>query len=121
MLNSSEKHHREAGYGHWRWQRISALATLLFMVYFTYLVVSLGPLNYEEAQVFVATPHQAVALSILVIVGFFHAALGVQMIVEDYVPLVSGRLLLVSMVRGVFSVAAIVSLVSVGLVAGWLQ
>tara|TARA_B100000965_G_scaffold296069_1_gene254271 strand:+ start:267 stop:629 length:363 start_codon:yes stop_codon:yes gene_type:complete len=120
MLNLSEKYHREAGYGHWRWQRVSAVTTLIFMVYFTYLVVSLGPLNYEEALVFVATPHQAVALSILVIVGFFHAALGVQMIVEDYVPLVSGRLLLVSMVRGVFSAAALVSLVSVGLVAGWL-
>ena len=120
MVNLSEKHFREAGYGHWRWQRISALATLTLMVYFTHLVVSLGPLNYEEAKNLVATPHQAVALSFLVVVGFFHAALGVQMIVEDYVPLASGRLLLVTVARCVFALAAIGSLVSVGLVAGWL-
>ena len=62
---------RESGYGHWRWQRISAVITLILMVYFTYLVASLGPLNYPEAHSFVATPHRGIALGLLVIVVCF--------------------------------------------------
>ena len=119
MAHPSARHPRESGYGHWRWQRISAIITLILMVYFTYLRASLGPLNYSEARSFVATPHQGIALGLLVIVSLFHAALGVQMIIEDYIPLASGRLALVMMARGVFAIASLVSLIAVGHIMGW--
>ncbi len=119
MANLSARHPRETGYGHWRWQRISAIVTLFLMVYFTYLLASLGPLNYSEARSFVATPHQGIALGLLVIVGLFHAALGVQMIIEDYIPLANGRLVLVMMARGVFTITSLVSLIAVGHIMGW--
>ena len=119
MAHPSTRHRRESGYGHWRWQRISAVITLILMVYFTYLMVSLGPLKYMEARSFVATPHQGIALGLLVIVGLFHAALGVQMIIEDYIPLASGRLVLVMMARVIFIIASLVGVIAVGLVMGW--
>ena len=118
MAQISAKHPREPGFGHWRWQRISAVATLGLMLYFTYLVASMGPLDYSAAMAFVAAPQHAVALAILVIAGLFHAALGVQMIIEDYIPLASGRLALVTTARGVFAIAAMASVVSVGMIAG---
>ena len=117
MAQISAKHPREPGFGHWRWQRISAVATLGLMLYFTYLVASMGPLDYSAAMAFVAAPQHAVALAILVIAGLFHAALGVQMIIEDYIPLASGRLVLVTIARGVFAIAVMASLVSVGMIA----
>ena len=119
MSHSPARIHRETGYGHWRWQRISAVVTLTLMVYFTYLMASLGPLTYLEARSFVATPHHGIALGVLVIVGLFHAALGVQMIIEDYIPLANGRLVLVMVARTVFFVASSVGIVAVGLVMGW--
>jgi succinate dehydrogenase / fumarate reductase membrane anchor subunit len=119
MARPSARHPRESGYGHWRWQRISAVITLLLMAYFTYLMASLGLLNYSESLRFVATPHQGIGLGLLVIVSLFHAALGVQMIIEDYVPLASGRLALVIMARGVFAIASLTSLVAVGVIMGW--
>jgi succinate dehydrogenase / fumarate reductase membrane anchor subunit len=118
MAQTSAKPPREPGFGHWRWQRISAVATLGLMLYFTYLVASMGPLDYSAAMAFVAAPQHAVALAILVIAGLFHAALGVQMIIEDYIPLASGRLALVTTARGVFAIAAMASLVSVGMIVG---
>ena len=118
MAQTSAKHPREPGFGHWRWQRISAVATLGLMLYFTYLVASMGPLDYNAAMTFFAAPQHAVALAILVISGLFHAALGVQMIIEDYIPLASGRLVLVTIARGVFAIAAMASLVSVGMIVG---
>ncbi len=118
MQHLCTSHRRESGYGHWRWQRISAVPTLFLMVYFTYLMASLGPLNYPEARSFVATPHQGIALGLLVLVGLFHAALGVQVIIEDYIPLASGRLVLVMITRAIFTIAALVGVVSVGIVMG---
>ena len=120
MVHPPARHPRESGYGHWRWQRISAIITLILMVYFTYLMASLGPLSYSEALSFVATPHQGIALGLLVIVGLFHAALGVQMIIEDYIPLASGRLALVIMARGVFAIASLMGLIAVSHIMGWL-
>ena len=119
MAQISAKNPREPGFGHWRWQRISAVATLGFMLYFTYLVALIGPLDYWAAMAFLASPQHAVALATLVIAGLFHAALGVQMIIEDYIPLASGRLTLVMMARSVFAIASLASLVAVGLVIGW--
>ena len=118
MAQISAKHSRKHGFGHWRWQRISAVATLGLMLYFTYVVVSMGQLDYSAAMAFVAAPQHALALVILVIAGLFHAVLGVQMIIEDYIPLGSGRLVLVTIARGVFAIAAIASLVSVCMIAG---
>ena len=118
MAQISAKYPREPGFGHWRWQRISAVATLGLMLYFTYLVASIGTLDYSAAVAFVASPQHAVALAILVIAGLFHAVLGVQMIIEDYIPLANGRLLLVTIARGVFAIAAMASLVSVVMIAG---
>ncbi|MFZ8923299.1 MAG: succinate dehydrogenase, hydrophobic membrane anchor protein [Candidatus Puniceispirillaceae bacterium] len=118
MAKSSAKNPRDPGFGHWRWQRISAVITLALMVYFTYLVAMIGALDYAAAKSFVATPYHALALAVLVGAGLFHAALGVQMIIEDYVPLASGRLALVTIARGVFAIAAAASLISVGMIAG---
>ena len=118
MAKSSAKNPRDPGFGHWRWQRISAVITLALMVYFTYLVAMIGALDYSAAMAFVAAPQHAVALAFLVIAGLFHAALGVQMIIEDYIPLASGRLALVTIARGVFAIAAAASLISVGMIAG---
>ena len=118
MAQILTKQSREPGFGHWRWQRISAIATLSLMLYFTYLMASIGPLDYSAAMAFMVAPQHAVALAVLVIAGLFHAALGVQMIIEDYIPLASGRLVLVTIARGVFAIAAMTSLVSVGLIWG---
>ena len=118
MAQISAKHPREPGFGHWRWQRISAVATLGLMLYFTYLVASMGPLDYSAAMAFVAAPQHAVALAILVIAGLFHAALGGQMILEDDIPLARGRLALVTTARGVCGIGAMAGLGAGGRMAG---
>ena len=60
----TSKIQREKGYGHWIWQRISAVFTFFLSIYLTYLITSIGALDYTSAHSFVATPHQGVALAL---------------------------------------------------------
>ena len=76
-----------AGQGthHWWRQRISALAllplTVLFMVPFA------GALGGEHAQVLAlyARPFHAIVAVLFIAVAFRHLALGLQVVIEDYV------------------------------------
>ena len=61
------------------------------MVYFAYMVARIGSMDYADASAFVAVPLHALGLVVLLVAGLFHAALGVQMIIEDYVTLAQGR------------------------------
>lgn len=109
---------RESGIGHWRWQRISALATLALMVYLTYLVASLGDLDYAAARDFVSAPLHMIALGLLLLAGLFHAALGVQMIIEDYIVLDQGRHGWIMFMRVLFVVLGAASLWALCRIAG---
>ena len=70
---------------HWRAQRVSALA-LIFLV--LWLVVSLLThlgANRVQVQAWLGQPIPAALAAALVVTAFFHLALGVRVVLEDYV------------------------------------
>ena len=111
MVGKSNKPHASA-VSHWKWQRLSAIVTLPLMVYCVYLLGGLATLDYEAVRQFVATPTTSLPLAVLIGAGIYHAALGVQVIVEDYVPLASGRNGLIIFVRVALGGIALVSLIA---------
>ena len=80
------------------------------MIYCVYLLGGLATLNYESARLLVASPSASLPLAVLISVGLYHAALGLQVIIEDYVPLASGRYGLIVFTRVVLGGIALVSL-----------
>ena len=111
MAGKSNKPHVSA-VPHWKWQRFSAIVTLPLMVYCVYLMGGLATLDYEGARQLVAAPTTSLPLALLIGVGIYHAALGVQVIMEDYVPLASGRNGLIVFVRVALAGIALVSLIA---------
>ena len=116
MVGKSNKPHVSA-VSHWKWQRLSAIVTLPLMVYCVYLLGGLATLDYEAVRQFVATPTTSLPLAVLIGAGIYHAALGVQVIVEDYVPLASGRNGLIMFTRVALGGIALVSLVALARIA----
>ena len=108
---------RVSGLAHWRWQRMSAVAVLVLMAYFVFVVATIGTLNYEAARAFLATPYQALALALLVVIGVFHGTLGAHVVIEDYVPVKSGRHALILTVNILMAIIAGASLVAITSVA----
>ena len=74
------------GTGHWMHQRITALAGVflgLWMIFgLKYLIISGG--GFEDAVLFVGAGLNPVFLILPVLIFMYHAALGMQVILEDY-------------------------------------
>ena len=77
------------GTSHFWWQRITALALVPLSIWFVYSILFLLTLDVPTGQQTVATwfasPLQALAMAILLLALFYHAKLGMQVIIEDYV------------------------------------
>ena len=82
----------KSGTEHFMWQRITAIVLVLLGAYLIGLLLSLGSVNYELARAIVADPINATILVAFLVAMFWHAKLGLQVIIEDYVhtPAVAG-------------------------------
>lgn len=75
----------QSGVGHWWAQRLTAAALVLLGTWFVLTVLSLLHADYASAHAMVAKPWNAVLLIAFVITAFWHAVLGLQVVIEDYV------------------------------------
>lgn len=74
-----------SGAHHWLLQRFTAIGNLVLMVWFIVSVLLLPDLNYTTAREWIAAPVPATAMALLIISTFWHARLGLQVMLEDYV------------------------------------
>ena len=82
----------KTGTGHFLWQRVTAVGLVLLGAYLIGLLLSLGGSGYERAYLTVANPLNAAILVTFLVAAFWHAKLGLQVVIEDYVhtPLLAG-------------------------------
>ncbi|MES1993376.1 MAG: succinate dehydrogenase, hydrophobic membrane anchor protein [Pseudomonadota bacterium] len=73
------------GANHWWWQRLTALALVPLLLWLVGSLVCLIGADYLAMRTWVAHPAVTVALVTLLIALFYHAQLGLQVVLEDYV------------------------------------
>lgn len=73
------------GAHHWMQQRFTAIGNLVLMSYLVVSFALLGDYGYATVLKWLATPLAATAIILLVISVFWHARLGLQVLVEDYI------------------------------------
>jgi succinate dehydrogenase / fumarate reductase membrane anchor subunit len=106
------------GVGHFIGQRVSATALLLLSPWAFYAGIHLAGHGYEIVREWLASPVNASLLILLVLAGFYHAQLGMQVIIEDYIerPITRTVLLILNtFVAAAFATVAVVSLLGVTL------
>jgi succinate dehydrogenase / fumarate reductase membrane anchor subunit len=109
------------GVGHFIGQRVSAVAILLLAPWVLWSGARLAGSDFDGVRRWLAQPLDATLTILLLLAGFYHAQLGVRVIVEDYV---DGRiarvalLVLNAFVAAAAAVLAVVCVLSVALGSG---
>ena len=73
------------GLHHWKMQRLTAIANLLLVLWFMFSAMALAGSGYQQVRGWLASPVSASLMVLLIISTFYHARLGLQVVVEDYV------------------------------------
>lgn len=73
------------GTAHWWAQRVSAIALVPLVLYVLYLLVSLAGADYATVRLTIAQPVNALLLILFIGTAFWHARLGLQVVIEDYI------------------------------------
>jgi len=106
----------KSGTEHFLMQRVTALALIPLVIWFCMSIAFLPEANYSAIVSWLASPLNAVLMIVTLLSGFYHAALGIQLILEDYISshgtrfiaiIVSNLLLFFFAALGIFSVLKI--------------
>ena len=73
------------GVSHWWAQRITALALVPLALWFVTSVAMMTGADYGSVRAWAASPVVAGLLILLIVATFYHMALGLQVVIEDYV------------------------------------
>lgn len=104
------------GVNHWWAQRVSAIALALLAPWFAVFAAGLIGADGETVRAAIARPWCASLLAAFVVALFWHARLGLQVVVEDYI---HGwkELVLQLLIKFACALGAIVSLLAIGRIA----
>jgi succinate dehydrogenase / fumarate reductase membrane anchor subunit len=73
------------GFGHWWVQRVTAVALIPLTLWLTASLIARARDDYDTFVLWLRRPLSSVLMVLLLIAVFYHMALGLQVVVEDYV------------------------------------
>jgi len=74
-----------SGVAHFWRQRVTAAALIPLTIWFAISVLGLTGVNSAAAMTFLQHPLNAILMAAFVIVALYHMALGLQVVIDDYV------------------------------------
>jgi len=101
------------GSGHWFAQRVSAVALVLLGLWLVAALATMGGATHANVIAWLSSPVAASFAVLLVLTAAWHALLGLQVVIEDYVGDKGKRLALLLVAKFVFAVAAVIGVLAV--------
>jgi succinate dehydrogenase / fumarate reductase membrane anchor subunit len=103
----------KAGTSHWWMQRVTAVALIPLSYWLiTFLNLSLNA-PYQHTVEWLATPLNTLCIVAWVLAVFYHAALGLQVVIEDYIAAEGVKIVAVWTVNLSFLLLALAALIAV--------
>jgi succinate dehydrogenase / fumarate reductase membrane anchor subunit len=101
------------GTSHWWSQRITAIGLVILGLWFAAELICLDSLDYRGMTMFLASPFNAVMLTLLLLTMLYHSVLGIQVVIEDYVHQGGARIVTLILVKFAHVLAAALGVFSV--------
>ena len=101
------------GLQHWWAQRVSAVALVPLTLWFVWSVVHLAGADQARVHGWLSRPATAILMTLFIVTTFYHLALGVQVVIEDYVHREGVKLTTMLLVKGLIVLTAAAALFTV--------
>jgi len=101
------------GSSHWYAQRVTAVTLALLGLWLVIALASLGGASHAHVVRWLSSPVSSALAVLLVLTAAWHALLGLQVVVEDYVADKGSRAAVLFAVRFALAVAAVVGVIAV--------
>ena len=88
-----------SGTGHFWRERITAAALAPLSLWFAYVAIGLSGTSTSAPLQFFAQPVNAILMASFVIISLYHAALGIQVVIDDYIHSPGTKIFLFLLVR----------------------
>jgi succinate dehydrogenase / fumarate reductase membrane anchor subunit len=105
------------GVGHWWAQRVSAIALVPLAIWFVVAIISLIGADLAVFEAWIGNFGNALLMILTVLVLFYHAHLGMQVVIEDYLHGEAPRVITLLIVKFVLALLAASCVLAVVLVA----
>ncbi len=105
------------GTEHFWAQRVTAIALVPLALWFVGSLAALAGADHATASAWLAEPFTAVVMILVVVAGFHHAQLGLQVVIEDYVATEWLKLLSIVVVKLGAVALAVAAVFSVAMIA----
>lgn len=103
----------KSGTQHWWHQRVSAVALILLVAWFVVSLILKAPAEQAHVRAWVSSPVTMVMLIMTILFGLWHAALGMQVVVEDYVHSEGMKIGLILLIKCLAALAAVAAVVAI--------
>lgn len=101
------------GVHHWWVQRLTAIALVPLSLWFVYSLISVVGGDYLSAVTWLGNTFNAVLMLLFLIALYYHAALGIQVVIEDYIDSEWQKLACLILVKFLIFVAGLSAVIAV--------
>lgn len=101
------------GTHHWWAQRLTAIALIPLSLWFIYSLVTMTTVDYMAAIGWLQSPIICVLMILFIISLFYHAQLGMQVVIEDYITNEAIKISTIIALKFIIMFAGLASLVAV--------
>jgi succinate dehydrogenase / fumarate reductase membrane anchor subunit len=101
------------GVNHWWAQRTTAVALVPLALWFVAGVIALIGADYATAARWFKSPVNATLMVLLIVATFYHAALGLQVVLEDYVHHEGRKIASIMIVKGLAALLGLLAAIAI--------
>jgi succinate dehydrogenase / fumarate reductase membrane anchor subunit len=103
----------KSGTAHWFAERVSSVALVPLTLWFILAMFSLAGAPRAAVGAWLASPLNAALMLALILITFQHMAMGLQVVMEDYMHEEKPRLLAILAMKGITGILALMSIIAV--------
>jgi succinate dehydrogenase / fumarate reductase membrane anchor subunit len=106
-----------SGFQHWWVQRVTAVVLAIFTPFVVYCLAKYGVSDYAQLKSQLANPWLSGILVVYVLALFWHARLGLQVVIEDYIHSPGLEVALQLVIKIIYSLASVIAVIAIARIA----